>query len=270
MTSLGLLSCFFFVVAALVAGDDDASCLMGLKASLDEDGTNEKLKEWTRSSLANPCSKPSVSVLPGITCSSNRVFSILLSSYDIAGTLSPSIANCSDLQTLDLSSNSISGPIPNSMGNLSNLVTLNLSSNLFSNSIPVELSDCLYLNIIDLHRNQLSDSIPGQLGLLTRLKVLDVSNNKLSGQIPSSLSMTATGAPRFNASSFQNNKGLYGYPLGEHTSHGLSVLAIVGIGLGSGVLSLVVSSLAVCIWLRVSEQGYAAQEGKITQLVTDS
>ncbi|MCO5561826.1 hypothetical protein L7F22_015450 [Adiantum nelumboides] len=239
MTSLGLLSCFFFVVAALVAGDDDASCLMGLKASLDEDGTNEELKEWTRASLANPCSKPSISVLPGITCSSNRVFSILLSSYDIAGTLSPSIANCSDLQTLDLSSNSISG--------------------LFLTALAT--SPIL---------NQLSDSIPGQLGLLTRLKVLDVSNNKLSGQIPSSLPMTATGAPRFNASSFQNNKGLYGYPLGEHTSHGLSVLAIVGIGLGSGVLSLVVSSLAVCIWLRVSEQGYAAQEGKITQLVTDS
>ncbi|KAI5081030.1 hypothetical protein GOP47_0004213 [Adiantum capillus-veneris] len=116
MSSMALLlPCFIFVVAAAVAGDDDANCLMGLKASFEEGGANEKLNDWKPAALASPCSNPSTSFLPGITCSSSRVISILLNSFNLAGTLSPSIANCSDLQTLDLSSNSITGPIPSSI-----------------------------------------------------------------------------------------------------------------------------------------------------------
>lgn len=75
--------------------------------------------------------------------------------------------------------------------------------------------------------------------------------------------------PRFNASSFEGNKGLYGYPLAPLNSKGLSVLAIVGIGLGSGFLSLVLSFSAVCVWLRITEQKMAMEEGKISQLMPD-
>lgn len=76
--------------------------------------------------------------------------------------------------------------------------------------------------------------------------------------------------PRFNASSYAGNKDLYGYPLAPMKNKGLSVLAIVGIGLGSGLLSLVLSFSVVCIWLRVTEHKTAAdQEGKISQLMPD-
>lgn len=75
--------------------------------------------------------------------------------------------------------------------------------------------------------------------------------------------------PRFNASSYLGNKDLYGYPLPPMKSKGLSVMAIVGIGLGSGLASLVLSFTAVCIWLKVTEQKMVAEEGKISQLMPD-
>ena len=53
--------------------------------------------------------------------------------------------------------------------------------------------------------------------------------------------------------------------------HCLSVLAIVGIGLGSGLLSLVLSFSAVCLWLRATNRTATTpgEEGKISQLMPD-
>ncbi|KAK4383710.1 Receptor-like protein 57 [Sesamum angolense] len=162
---------------------------------------------------------------------------------------------------LDLSSNSLTGPIPPDLQYLVNLAVLNLSSNRLSGPIPQQLALCAYLNVIDLHDNQLSGPIPQQLGLLVRLSVFDVSNNKLSGPIPASLSNRSGNLARFNASSYQGNKDLYGYPLPPMKSRGLSILVIVGIGLGSGLVSLVLSFSAVCIWLRITEQKLENEEG---------
>lgn len=76
--------------------------------------------------------------------------------------------------------------------------------------------------------------------------------------------------PRFNATSFEGNKDLYGYPLEEYRNKGLSIMAIVLIGLGSGLISLIVSFAVVCVWLRVSEKKMVvAEEGKITHLMPD-
>lgn len=124
--------------------------------------------------------------------------------------------------------------------------------------------------MIDLHDNEITGSIPPQIGGLVRLSVFDVSNNKLSGPIPGSLSNRTGSLNRFNASSYSGNKGLYGYPLGPMKSKGLSVVVIVGIGLGSGLLSLLLSFTVVCVWLRVTEQKMAVeQQGKISQLMPE-
>ncbi|GFP89510.1 hypothetical protein PHJA_001094600 [Phtheirospermum japonicum] len=131
---------------------------------------------------------------------------------------------------------------------------LNLSSNRLSDPTPQQLTLCAYLNVIDLHNNGLPGLIPQQLGLLVRLSIFDVSNNRLSGPIPSSLGNRSGNLPRFNASSYEGNKDLYGYPLLPMKSKGLSIMAISGIGLGSGLVSLVLSFTAVCVWLRVSEK----------------
>jgi len=106
---------------------------------------------------------------------------------------------------------------------------------------------------------------------------LDVSDNRLSGPIPVLLAnrtgggTAAVGTARFNASSFAGNKGLYGYPLPPLRKRDLSVLAIVGIGLGSGLLSLVLSFSAVCLWLRATDRTATTpgEEGKISQLMPD-
>ena len=47
-------------------------------------------------------------------------------------------------------------------------------------------------------------------------------------------------------------------------------MAIVGIGLGSGFASLVLSFTGVCIWLKATERKMAIdEEGKISQLMPD-
>ncbi|CAK9184122.1 unnamed protein product [Ilex paraguariensis] len=245
---------------------NDEACLTHLSESLQDPFKN--LQNWTKATFADPC-QGFTSYLQGATCNNGRIYKLSLSNLGLKGSISPFLSNCTNLQALDLSSNSLSGAIPADLKFLVNLAVLNLSSNHLSGEIPQEIALCAYLNVIDLHDNSLSGPIPQQLGLLVRLSVFDVSNNRLSGQIPASLGNRSAILPRFNASSYEGNKDLYGYPLPPMKSKGLSVLAIVGIGLGSGFLSLVLSFTAVCIWLRVSEQKMTAEEGKISQLMPD-
>ncbi|KAJ0981841.1 hypothetical protein J5N97_010096 [Dioscorea zingiberensis] len=248
---------------------EDEACLSNLHRSL-EDPTNS-LRNWTSSTFASPCNGLTT-FLHGATCNNGRVYKLSLPNLSLAGSISPFISNCTNLQSLDLSSNSLTGPIPPELSLLLNLAVLNLSSNLLSGFIPPQLALCAYLNVIDLHSNLLTGPIPEQLGGLVRLSSFDVSNNRLQGLIPLLLSnRSGTALPRFNASSFTGNRGLYGFPLPPLKGRGLSVLAIVGIGLGSGLLSLVLSFTAVCIWLRVTEREgmMPGEEGKISHLMPD-
>ncbi|KAK2981220.1 hypothetical protein RJ640_030609 [Escallonia rubra] len=245
----------------------DEDCLTHLSESLQD--PNNHLQNWTKAVFANPCTG-FTSYLQGATCNNGRIYKLSLSNLSLRGSISPYLANCTNLQALDLSSNYLTGPIPSDLQYLVNLAVLNLSSNRLSGEIPLQLAMCAYLNVIDLHDNVLTGQIPQQLGLLVRLSVFDVSNNKLSGPIPATLGNRTGTLPRFNASSYAGNKDLYGYPLAPMKSTGLSVLAIVGIGLGSGFLSLVLSFTAVCIWLRVTEhKNSGADDGKISQLMPD-
>lgn len=255
------------VLLAVAAADpNDEVCLTRLSESLEDPLKN--LQNWSRNVFANPC-QGFTSFLQGATCNNGRIYKLSLSNLSLRGTISPYLSNCTNLQALDLSSNSIAGPIPTDLQYLVNLAVLNLSSNSLSGEIPQQLALCAYLNVIDLHDNLLSGPIPQQLGLLVRLSVFDVSNNRLSGLIPSSLGNRSVNLPRFNASSYSGNKELYGYPLPPMKNKGLSILEIVGIGLGSGLISLVLSFTAVCLWLRVSEQKLATEEVKNSQFMPD-
>ncbi|KAI3500285.1 hypothetical protein L1887_36104 [Cichorium endivia] len=246
---------------------NDESCLTHLFQSFVD--PNKNLRNWTIPNFSNPCSDFN-SMLVGATCNNGRVYKLSLQNLGLRGPISPFISNCTNLQSLDLSNNSLAGPIPVELQYLVNLAVLNLSSNHLSAAIPPSLAMCNYLNVIDLHDNDLTGTIPPQLGSLVRLSVFDVSNNKLSGPIPASLGNRMGNLPRLNASSFSGNKDLYGYPLGPMNSKGLSVVAIVGIGLGSGLLSLVLSFTVVCIWLRSTEQKRVDEhEGKIPHSMPD-
>ena len=265
-----LLLLALLICAALPPSFSDPSdelCLTHLSQSLLD--PTKSLQNWTKTTFANPCSG-FTSYLQGATCNNGRIYKLSLTNLSLKGSLSPYLANCTNLQALDLSSNSLSGPIPPDLQYLVNLAVLNLSSNRLTGQIPAQLTMCAYLNVIDLHDNLLTGSIPQQLGLLVRLSAFDVSNNRLSGLIPSSLGNRSGNLPKFNATSFQGNKDLYGYPLPPLKNKGLSVMAIVGIGLGSGFASLVLSFTGVCIWLKATERKMAIdEEGKISQLMPD-
>ncbi|KAG2278158.1 hypothetical protein Bca52824_060713 [Brassica carinata] len=243
----------FETARRLASGDsNDEACLANLHQSLEDPANN--LHNWTKP-FSNPC--PGFdSYLRGVTCNNGRVYKLSLTNISLRGSISPFISNCTNLQSLDLSSNQISGEIPPEIQSLSNLAVLN-SSNRLSGEISPQLARCSFLNVIDLHGNRLSGVIPQQLGTLARLSAFDVSSNRLSGQIPANLGMRGGNSPRFNSSSFAGNKKLYGYPLGRGRE-GLSVMAIVGIGLGSGVASLV-----------VTEKKLEEEEGKISHSMPD-
>ncbi|KAL3640353.1 Receptor-like protein 44 [Castilleja foliolosa] len=263
-----LLALAILFLSGAAADPDDERCLTHLSQSLEDPLKN--LQNWTKSTFANPC-QGFTSFLQGATCNNGRIYKLSLTTLSLQGTISPFLSNCTNLQALDLSSNSISGPIPPELQYLVNLAVLNLSSNRLSGSIPPQLALCAYLNVIDLHDNELSGPIPQQFGLLVRLSFFDVSNNRLSGPIPGLLGNRSGNLPRFNASSYEGNKDLYGYPLPAMKNEGLSIMAIVGIGLGSGLVSLVLSFTAVCVWLRVGDQKKAGNEneGKISQLMPE-
>lgn len=248
------------------ANPDDERCLSSLHRSV-----SGGLRNWSKSSFSAPC-EGFISQLQGVTCNNGRVYKLALPGLSLGGAIPPELSNCTNLQSLDLSSNALSGAVPPELSALLNLAVLNLSGNRLTGAIPRELAGCAYLNVIDLHDNQLSGAIPDELGLLVRLSALDVSYNRLSGPIPALLAnRTGAGTARFNASSFVGNKDLYGYPLPPMRTRGLSVLAIVGIGLGSGLLSLVLSFSAVCLWLRATDRTAATpgEEAKISHLMPD-
>ncbi|KAJ9564179.1 hypothetical protein OSB04_000145 [Centaurea solstitialis] len=268
------ISTFKFILIAISifippssTDQNDESCLTHLFNSFQD--PMENLHNWTKPTFAKPCSD-FTSNLAGATCNNGRIYKLSLQNLNLHGSISPFISNCTNLQSLDLSNNSIAGIIPGELQFLVNLAVLNLSSNRLSGEIPPELPMCIYLNVIDLHGNELSGSIPPQIGSLVRLSAFDVSDNRLSGPIPASLGNRSGNLGRFNVSSYSGNKGLYGYPLGPMKGDGLSVLAIVGIGLGSGLLSLALSFTVVCVWLRAAERRTAAeQEVKISRAMPD-
>ncbi|CAI0388107.1 unnamed protein product [Linum tenue] len=114
--------------------------LMGIKASLHD--PHGVLDNWDGDAV-DPCSWTMV------TCSSESlVIGLGTPSQDLSGTLSPSIANLTNLQIVLLQNNNITGPIPAEIGKLSKLHTLDLSNNFFTGSVPSSLGHLRSLQYI--------------------------------------------------------------------------------------------------------------------------
>ncbi|KAK4260915.1 hypothetical protein QN277_003976 [Acacia crassicarpa] len=154
----------------------EVQALMGIKASLvDPHGA---LYNWDGDAV-DPCSWAMV------TCSSDHfVIALGIPSQNISGTLSPSIGNLTNLQTVLLQDNSISGPIPSELGRLQKLETLDLSDNSFSGHLPDNFSQMKSLHYLRLNNNSLTGQIPSSLANMTQLAFLDISYNNLSGPVP--------------------------------------------------------------------------------------
>ncbi|KAM7262990.1 hypothetical protein ACFE04_000673 [Oxalis oulophora] len=167
----------------------DFAALSAIKTSLrDIRGTNF-LSTWDFTS-PDPCS-----TFSGVTCSFDRVTTLslgtgLTGSLGLAGSLSPCIANLTELTQLILFPGLVAGVVPFQLGQLSNLRVLSLTNNRLTGPIPSSLSSLRNLHTLDLSFNQLFGSIPTGLTELPELKILILSSNRLSGELPNSTEWT--------------------------------------------------------------------------------
>nr|KYP38135.1 LRR receptor-like serine/threonine-protein kinase ERL1 [Cajanus cajan] len=170
------------------AKNSEAKALLKWKNSLDKT-SQDLLSTWRGNS---PCK------WKGIQCFSNSVSSINLPDYglkgldlstcQLSGTISNSIANLSKLSYLDLGTNNFLGHVPLEIGKLNKLEYLSIAENNLFGPIPQDIGMLTNLKLIDLSTNSLSGSIPETIGNLSNLNELYLSNNSLlSGPIPSSL-----------------------------------------------------------------------------------
>ncbi|KAI4965491.1 hypothetical protein ZWY2020_051924 [Hordeum vulgare] len=132
--------------------------------------------------------------------SSNLTFleTLDLSTNSFTGELPP-LDNLHRLQHLLLSENSLKGIIPDTLANCSNLQTLDLSFNLLivypnyslpkiiSPNDPTKPENISQLEVINLADNQLMGSIPNEIGQFPDLTALLLGGNILSGRIPATL-----------------------------------------------------------------------------------
>ncbi|MED6208664.1 hypothetical protein PIB30_047385 [Stylosanthes scabra] len=110
-----------------------------------------------------------------------------LGSNMLSGNIPSTLANCKNLQRLDLSYNNLSGHIPSSLMGLSSLLILNVSHNSLSGNLPVEVGRLSNLGVLDLSKNFLFGSIPESIGKCVSLEILDLHGNSFNGSIPPSL-----------------------------------------------------------------------------------
>ncbi|GMI66278.1 CLAVATA3 INSENSITIVE RECEPTOR KINASE 1, NSP-interacting kinase 3 [Hibiscus trionum] len=136
------------------------------------------LENWDSNSV-DPCSWRMV------TCTSDGYVSALgLPNQSLSETLSSSIGNLSNLQSVLLQNNAISGPIPDTIGKLEKLATLDLSNNTFRGEVPASLGDLKNLNYLRLNNNSLTGACPDSLSKIGGLTLVDLSYNNLSGSLP--------------------------------------------------------------------------------------
>ncbi|KAH8512254.1 hypothetical protein H0E87_009465 [Populus deltoides] len=163
---------------------NDLEALAAIKDSLTDIPGSNFFSTWDFTS-PDPCS-----TFSGITCSLNRVTILTLgtglsNTPGLAGFLSPSLSNLTELTQLILYPGIVTGPIPPQLGRLSNLRVLSLTNNRLKGPIPSSLSSLPNLHTLDLSYNQLTGSIPaGLFTELAQLKVMILASNQLSGELP--------------------------------------------------------------------------------------
>lgn len=120
----------------------------------------------------------------------------------LAGTLSSSIGNLSELRVLSLPFNAFSGDFPSEIGNLRSLEVLELQGNSFTGQLPSELGNLKFLRILNLGYNSLARAVPKELSNCHMLEILDLAGNELNGNI----SVFLGGFPKLKALSLSFNQ----------------------------------------------------------------
>ena len=121
--------------------------------------------------------------------------------------------NLGQIKSIYLSSNKLIGPIPREIMELVGLISLNLSKNLLTGRITSEIVMLQSLEVSDLSKNQLCGGIPLSISLISSLNFLVLSNNNLSSIIPTGPQLST-----FDASAYEGNSNLCGFPLPKKCS----------------------------------------------------
>ncbi|KAG5236228.1 protein NSP-INTERACTING KINASE [Salix suchowensis] len=210
------------------------------------------LDNWDINSV-DPCSWRMV------TCSSDGYVSALgLPSQSLSGTLSPSIGNLTNLQSVLLQNNAISGPIPAAIGKLEKLHTLDLSNNTFSGEMPTSLGNLKNLNYLRLNNNSLTGPCPESLSKLNGLTLVDLSFNNLSGSLPKILARTfkVTGNPLICGPKASDNcSAVFPEPLslppnGQSDSGINSHRVAIAFGASFGAAFSIIIVIGLLVWWR--------------------
>jgi Leucine-rich repeat (LRR) protein len=113
-----------------------------------------------------------------------RVVSLQLNSLQLAGELSPPLANLTSVTRLDLGNNLFYGFIPE-LGSSTSLRYVNLANNSLTGHIPLSLASSSSLSTLILSRNSLAGGIPDTLFFnKSTLTTVDLQRNSLVGTIP--------------------------------------------------------------------------------------
>ena len=130
----------------------------------------------------------------GVYCdeSQSKVVGLSLNYNNLTGTIPSSIADLSNVQTIELQGNSLSGTIPSQIASLTQLERLDLAYNQLTGAIPSTIGSLAALKFLYLHGNQFTGSIPSQIGNLSQLEDLNLSDDQLTGAIPASIGSLAS------------------------------------------------------------------------------
>ena len=123
----------------------------------------------------------------GVTVSNGRVTELVLGARHLMGTISPRLAQLSEMTVLLLHGNTLTGTIPPELGQLTQLRMLGLEFNELTGAIPPELGQLSELKWLFLGYNGLTGAIPPEVGQLGRLEHLALNDNALTGAIPPEL-----------------------------------------------------------------------------------
>ncbi|XP_068641033.1 protein NSP-INTERACTING KINASE 3-like isoform X1 [Aristolochia californica] len=227
--------------------------LVAIKSNLND--PFNVLENWDINSV-DPCGWRMV------TCSADGYVSALgLPSQNLSGTLSPGIANLTNLQSVLLQNNAISGPIPTNIGKLEKLQTLDLSNNQFSGELPSSLGQLKNLNYLRLNNNSFSGPLPESLSNVQGLTLLDLSYNNLSGSLPkiSSRTFNIVGNPLMCGFSQNNCSAVSNEPLPyqpdilkgqSHSKGSRNRRLAISISITVGSVFLIAIGIAMFLWWR--------------------
>ncbi|GAU15797.1 hypothetical protein TSUD_236130 [Trifolium subterraneum] len=172
------------VINNIEAISPDGEALINFRTAIT--GNYGILLQW-RPEDPDPCKWKGVKCDP----KTKRVTHLILSSYNLIGTLSPDLGKLEHLKIIDLHYNNLYG------------------------IIPPELGNCTELQGIFLQRNYILGLIPSEIGNLSQLQNFNVSTNYLVGPIPYDGVLA-----NFTGSSFAGNPGLCGVQINSSCKNG--------------------------------------------------